>query len=227
MATRTATIRAVVETEAAAPTLLTIKPPRIAVLPLRIQGDAPLVLCKFSAKSRETMRANQAAGTTARTKKVREAKDFDAMYQNARHVSTEGWDGIPAAAFRAACVSACRLVGFKMTMAKLSVFVLPDGFDADEGVGLVKITKGLPRKFEAVGRNATGVTDIRVRPQWLPGWEAVPQIRFDQDQFTAADIVNLMARVGIQVGVGEGRPDSRNSPGQGWGTFAVLTGAND
>jgi hypothetical protein len=33
--------------------------------------------------------------------------------------------------------------------------------------------------------------------------------------------VNLFNRVGQQVGVGEGRPDSRNSAGMGMGLFNV------
>jgi hypothetical protein len=30
-----------------------------------------------------------------------------------------------------------------------------------------------------------------------------------------------MHRVGAQVGIGEGRPDSKNSTGMGWGTFEI------
>jgi hypothetical protein len=116
-------------------------------------------------------------------------------------------------------ISACRTVGFKMTVAKLSVFVLPDGFDKDDGTPLVKILKGTPRQHEGLVRLATGVADIRIRPMWAPGWEAEVRVRFDADQFTATDVAHLMMRVGMQVGVGEGRPDSKNSAGMGWGTF--------
>ena len=35
------------------------------------------------------------------------------------------------------------------------------------------------------------------------------------------DVTNLMQRVGMQVGIGEGRPDSRDSAGLGWGTFRL------
>ena len=47
-------------------------------------------------------------------------------------------------------------------------------------------------------------------------------MRYDADQFTAVDIANLMMRVGVQVGIGEGRPDSKTSTGMGWGTFEVI-----
>lgn len=39
--------------------------------------------------------------------------------------------------------------------------------------------------------------------------------------FSHNDIVNLMMRVGQQVGIGEGRPDSKNSAGMGWGLFDI------
>lgn len=200
----------------------TVTPPKMVVAQIHIRGTAPLVLCKFSAKSREQMRAKQAEGKTAKSRKATEPKQFDQIYEQARHISTAGRDGIPAAAFRAAMISACRLVGLKMTLAKLSLFIIPDAFDRDEGTGLVHITHGEPRVFESIGRNATGGPDIRVRPQWAPGWEAVVTVQWDADQFTPTDVLNLMARVGMQVGVGEGRPDSRDSAGQGWGTFMIM-----
>jgi hypothetical protein len=104
----------------------------------------------------------------------------------------------------------------------MSVFVVADGYD-EEGNGLVKITKGQPHMDVRAGRNANGGTDLRARPMWQEGWRARLTIRWDADQFTASDVVNLLARAGLQVGVGEGRPDSKMSAGCGWGQFTVLT----
>mgnify|MGYP001580518047 FL=1 len=56
---------------------------------------------------------------------------------------------------------------------------------------------------------------------WREGWEARVRIRYDGDQFSLADVSNLLARAGLQVGVGEGRADSKNSAGIGWGFFAM------
>jgi hypothetical protein len=36
------------------------------------------------------------------------------------------------------------------------------------------------------------------------------------------DMFNLISRVGEQVGIGAGRPDSKMSAGQGWGTFRLI-----
>lgn len=203
---------------------VTIAAPNFQTAAFTIEGSAPYVAHKFSQKARLTMMQKQAAGSTARGKKVREARDFEADYQSAMHVSADGWTGIPAPAFRNAMISACRAAGFVMTRAKLSVFVEPDGFDADDGTPLVRITKGEPEVHEGYARNETGVVDIRVRPMWREGWQAVVRVTFDADMLTVTDIANLLARAGLQVGVGEGRPDSKKSAGMGWGTFRIAEG---
>lgn len=204
---------------------VTISAPNFQVAEFTIVGDAPYVQNKFSAKAKEMMHQTQAAGSTARKGKQRQAKDFDEVYRQAQHVAHDGWHGIPAASFRAALISACRLVGFQMTKAKLAVFIIADGFDADEGTPLVRITKGEPQYVEHMVRNATGVADLRARALWREGWEARLRVRFDADLFTMADVANLLLRAGQQVGVGEGRPDSKQSTGMGWGTFAIRSEA--
>lgn len=199
-----------------------IKAPNIQAATFRIIGTAPLVQAKFSQKAKEMMMATQAAGSQAKSKKVREAKDFDSACDGSVHYSREGWVGIPAGAFRAAMISACRLVGFKMTLAKLSLFIEADGFDRDEGTPLVKLIAKAYRRVDLHVRNATGVIDIRSRPMW-DEWEADVRVRYDADQFSLTDVSNLMARVGQQVGLCEGRPDSKSSAGMGWGTFRLAS----
>ena len=198
-----------------------IAPQNIQTGHVWIIGTSPLVVHKFSDKAKRMIRDKQSAGSSASNKKKREAKNFDEVFEGARHKSFEGWDGIPAPAFRNACISACRLVGFKMTMAKLSIFVESDGFDETEGTPLVRIIGGEPRKLEAMVRLATGVCDISVRPQWIQ-WGAMIRIKYDRDQFTASDVANLIARAGLQVGICEGRPGSTNSNGVGWGCFRLA-----
>lgn len=200
--------------------LITISAPKFKTLLLEIEGIAPFMQAKFSAKTRQEMMSKMMAGSTAKSKKTREARDFDEDFRQAQHISEDGWVGIPAAAFRNACIDACRMVGFKMTHAKMSIFVEADGFDETDGTPLVKLIAGEPEKIEMAVRNATGVADIRVRPMWRK-WGAKIRIRFDEDQFTQQDVVNLLARAGQQVGVGEGRPYSRSSNGLGFGLFIV------
>jgi hypothetical protein len=199
-----------------------ISRPNFARTTLVLRGTAPFVANNFSHEARELMRAKQAAGSTGKKGTKREAKDFDACYRGSMHVTQDGKPGINSTAFRQAMISACRLVGFKMTMAKLAFKILPDAYDID-GCGIVLFTKGLPVKVEHAVRNETGVADIRARAMWEPGWEARLTVEYDQDMFTLADLVNLVWRAGAQVGIGAGRPDSHDSAGQGWGLFEVAT----
>lgn len=200
---------------------LTITAPKFAVLELKIRSTAPFVQLRFGEKSKNAIREKHAAGSVAGKGKKREPKDFNALYTDAMYQSAEGWRGFPAPAIRKAAISACRIVGFKMTLAKLGIFTIADGFDAKDGTPLVRFTKGEPQHCEHMVNNATGVPDIRVRAMW-PTWEAMLHIRYDAEMFTASDVANLIARVGMQVGIGEGRPDSKNSGGMDWGTFEIV-----
>lgn len=204
-----------------ASTPVVITPPDIRVIQLDIEGTSPLVINKFSAKAKELMMATQMAGSTAKSRKVREAKDFEDLYNGARHISTQGWDGIHAASFRNAAISACRAAGFVMTKAKLAIFVEPDGFDVDDMTPLVRITQGEPQMVVSPCRNASGVIDLRPRPTYFP-WAAQLRIKYDAGILTETDVVNLLARVGMQVGIGEGRPDSKQSAGVGNGLFRIV-----
>ena len=202
---------------------VTISAPKIKTATFEIVGVAPLVIHRFSAKTKNEMKMKMETGKAASSKKNREAKNTDDIYQEARYISKEGWDGFHAGAIRAALISACRLVGFKMTLAKLSVFVEADGWDAQEPqIPLIRIY-GKPQKQEDIARVETGQPYVTVRAAFYD-WSAKVKIRFDADQFTVDDIYNLLYRVGSQVGIGEGRPDSKKSCGMGWGLFDVKGG---
>jgi hypothetical protein len=198
---------------------VTITAPKIHTAEFKIIGTAPYIQLRFSEKAMNAMREKMELGSQATKKKARDARNFDEDFKQAQHISDEGWAGIPASAFRNAMISACRLVGFKMTIAKMSVFVLPDGFDKVDGVPLIKID-GTPEQHVMHARNATGVCDLRVRAKFWP-WSATVRVQYDADQFSATDAANLMNRVGSQVGIGEGRPDSKMTAGMGWGTFKL------
>lgn len=197
-----------------------IAAPKLRTAEFKIIGTSPLVQLRFSQKAMNAMVAKMEGGSQSKSKKVRTARDFNDDFEQAKHMSEEGWCGIPAGAIRAAMISACRLVGFKMTLAKLSVFVQADGIDKVDAVPLIRIYGGEPEPNTMAVRNSTGVLDLRCRPMWKE-WYLKPRITFDEDQFSITDISNLLMRVGQQVGLGEGRNDSRASAGLGWGCFKL------
>lgn len=199
---------------------VTIKAPNMQTAVFTIVGTAPLMTARFSKKAE--LMAKMAEGKSAASKKNRPARDFEQDAADAAYRSPDGWYGINAASFRNAMISACRLVGFKMTLAKLSVFIEPEGFDERDSTPLVRIDAPEYEVNTMHTRNATGVVDVRARPMWRPGWKAQLSIRWDADQFTVTDIANLLSRVGMQVGIGEGRPDSKSSAGLGFGLFELT-----
>lgn len=204
---------------------LVVSPPNFQDLQVTVRGTSALLQCRFSKKAQEQIRGKQAAGSVAAKGAKREARDFDADLMGALHVSESGWFGIPASAFRNACIEACRTAGFTMTRARMSIFILDEGKDSVDGIPLVRIISGPYERTEMMTRNATGVVDIRVRPMWRE-WSVNLKVRFDADQFSPTDVLNLLMRAGIQVGVGEGRPFSKNSNGMGFGTFTVEAGVD-
>jgi hypothetical protein len=199
-----------------------IPPPNIKGVSIRIRGTSPLVINKMSARVRKGLQEGQEEGSTTKSRKKRTPKDFKLLYEEAKHIADEGWCGIHAAAFRNASIDACRTVSLTMTSAKLALFVRGDGLDNDTMEPLVKITKGEPRMWIAPTRNATGVVDMRSRPMWKPGWEALVKMIYDADMLRDEDVINLMARAGMQVGIGEGRPNSKKSYGLGFGLFEIV-----
>ena len=200
---------------------LVIKAPAFQVAEFEIIGTAPLVIHRFSAKTKQEMKQKMETGKAASSKKNREAKNTDDTFQESRYISKEGWDGFHAGAIRSAMISACRLVGFKMTLAKLSLFVVNDGWDAKEPqIPLIRIY-GKAEKQEDIARVETGQPYVTIRAAFY-NWKSKLKIRWDADQFTIEDVYNLLIRVGMQVGLCEGRPDSKKSVGMGWGLFDVI-----
>lgn len=205
-------------------TQVTVAAPRISTAIFNVVGTSPLVLHHFSEKTRHKMEETHKAGSQARGKKVREARDFEADYEGAKYIAEKGgWCGIPAGAFRTAMIDVCRLTSVKMTFAKLSIFIEQDGFDKTSGTPIVRINGDAENHIAAV-RNASGVTDLRARPMWRK-WSVALKVRFDEDQFSLADVTNLLSRVGIQCGIGEGRHNSKASTGCGFGCFTLQGSA--
>ena len=98
-----------------------------------IEGTAPLVVHRIDKKVEESFHNKIVSGTTPKGKKTFEARDPDEICEAAKYIGQTGkekWDGFNASGIRLAMISACRLVGFKMTLAKLSIFVLEDGYVA-------------------------------------------------------------------------------------------------
>jgi hypothetical protein len=204
---------------ATAPTVqVRISPPNFQMAEFPIAGDI-LVIHRFSEKARKELAAKQLGLKLAGSGKVRTVQVAEDVCNAARYISPEGWDGFPASAIRKAMIRACSLVDVKMTLARMSIFTIQDGWDAAEPqIPLVRII-GKHTLQEDLGRVANGNPYVIWRPAYH-NWKARVRIRWDAKQFTLTDVTNLMSIVGQQVGLCEGRPSSE-SGGMGWGLFEI------
>ena len=203
-----------------------IEPLRQAILTVPIVGTAPLKILRFSKKTQEQVRQTQEAGSQAKSKKKRDPKNFEQAYEEAKYLCTqkEGkksvtWLGLNASGIRNGCIETCRMAGYAMTKAKMSIFAVEDGLDDLDSTPLVRI-HGEPEMSVDPVRNASGVIDLRPRVMFKE-WRMNIRIRFDESQFSPSDILNLLIRVGQQNGLGEGRPNGTNGNGTGNGLFLV------
>ncbi len=209
-----------------------IEPLRQAVLHLPIVGTTPLKVLRFSKKTQETIRATQEAGSQAKSKKKRDPKDFAKSYEEAKYLCTQKiggkavtWLGINASGVRNGAIETCRVAGFVMTKAKMSIFCDQDGFDDLDQTPLARVY-GDPEMSVDPVRNQSGVIDLRPRCMFRE-WKMILHLRFDESQFSATDVLNLMIRVGQQNGLGEGRPNGTNGSGTGNGIFSVDVNSKD
>lgn len=204
----------------AAEAKVVITPPKMARATVKIVGTAPYLQNRFSAENRDKMLETQKAGSAAkRTRKAKAPKDFEKVYRGSMHISQEGWHGIPATALRNAMIDACRLTEMDMIRAKMCIFIIAQGLDAENLEPLIKID-GKPQMHIERVKIGIASTDLAARALF-PKWSAKFEIEWDDDVFKAQDVVNLLARAGWQVGIGAGRPLSKTSGGTGKGTFKV------
>ena len=207
-------------------TMIKISEPNFQVGYVWVRGlkDVPYVAHAWGQKAQQEMRAKQEAGSLSLARgKKKAAKDFNALYEGARHRSADGWDGIPAMGFKNAILSVGKLLGIKSAYIKMCIFIISDGMDLDGYTPLVRIRKVNPEKFESMVRIGAMVktSDISVRAKYM-NWYARIAVRYDADFISAADIGKLLSRAGIQSGIGEGRATSTNSAGMGWGMFEIV-----
>lgn len=202
-----------------------ITPPNFKIIKLAIVGTAPLMTHRFSSKMRRQIEEKQTAKDA--TSKKREPKNYAEEFEAARYRSrTNGkrngsWDGVPCGAIRAAMISACRNVdGLSMVKAKGAFFILPQGYDKDDGTPLLRINGAEPVHDTRPVRLESGVADMRNRPRY-DDWSIDLEIQYDGDIVSETDVANLLARAGAQVGLCEMRPQAPNSFGGDFGTFTV------
>jgi hypothetical protein len=200
------------------------------VIQLPIQGVTPVIPHCWTEKSLRLMRDKQMseAGTL---RKKREPKDPDEeAEQSCYWLDLPGKDGdpvrygaIPAVAFKASMVAACReFEGITMVSAKVMFHVKGDG---DEQLVPLTLLPGsadpAPHVMrEDTPRNASGVADLRYRMAFFP-WAATLEIKFKASRITAESVTALVDAAGT-YGVGDWRPNSPKSDTGTYGQYEIY-----
>lgn len=179
-----------------------------------IIGTAPLITNRWSEKARQMMLDKQT--TSVRSKKP--PKDPVELFEAAKYTLPDGRCGMPASAFKAAIVHAARLVaGITQVQLKQTIRVL--GELDDRGEQIVPITYDQVIMREDTPRNASGVADLRYRPQYN-GWRAVLPVQIIEGQVDEGSLLALVDAAGVG-GVGEMRPTAPKSATGQYGTFEI------
>lgn len=183
------------------------------VFEVPIRGTSPLIVNRWSEKAKEMMLSAQQ--TKVRVKK--DPKDPVANFEAARYRLPNGVDGFPAVAFKAAIADATRFFDKSITkvLVKQSILVVGEGPDQLVPLEYESITM----REDAV-RNASGVADLRYRPQYWP-WTVNLKVRSIKGQFDYESLLALVDAAG-QGGIGEWRPSAPKSASGTFGTFEVA-----
>lgn len=222
---------------------------KFAEITFYIRGCAHLAIKRFDTKGpmeeEEITEDEDLKVVVSKNKKKKyEPHDFEKECNESRYISEAGWDGMNASAVRSAGLQAVKSLaqknketgttGISYDRFKMGFHVIPDGFDAKDGTPLIRIWGAPPKvwvtnvRFGPFGKK---VVDARSRPRWevkmdangniTDSWEMRIRIRVDTDLVPVNAMIELIERIGAEIGFGEGRPVTTNgdSVGLGYGLF--------
>jgi hypothetical protein len=182
---------------------------REVVIP--IKGVSPLIVHKWSEKAKREIADKQAGKAKNKKHDIREP---EADFEQAKHVSPEGWEGFPAAGFKAAMIRGAKMIGLVIKDTQTAFFIKADC----EETQLVRIN-GESRMRTDMVRVGMGSADIRYRPEY-PEWDADLQIEFNEGIISLDQIYQLVKAAGYGCGIGEVRPEKTKF---NYGRFELKT----
>lgn len=163
-----------------------------------IKSTSPLIVHKWSEKAKREI-ADKQAGKAKNKKHAIRIPEED--FEQAKHKSPQGWDGFPAAGFKAAMTRGAKMIGMVMKDTQTAFFVKADC----EETQLIHI-EGACRMRTDMVRVGMGSADIRYRPEY-PEWTADLTIEFNEGVVSLDQIYQLVKAAGYGCGIGEMRPE--------------------
>ena len=188
-----------------------------STLEIPITGVTPLIPHKWSEKAKRMMpgHPDKDAAKTVKGPKNPEEEADACLYYMPQEQGKAARIGMPATAFKAAIIGACRFFE-KPTMVEAKQMIFVEGEGPEQ---LVEITYGSMVLREDTPRNTNGSSDLRYRYA-LHDWTAVVQVHFPANIITGDSVVTLVD-AGGRGGIGDWRPSAPKSYTGTYGTWRV------
>lgn len=197
--------------------VIEILPIDIRLAEIKLVGDTPLIVHKWSEKAKREILEKQMKVTKNKGKDAKSpVADFiDSLYWlegEPKEKTEKGFGdavgsarfGFPATAFKASAVAA----GYRADVLKNKVIANGAFHILGEFVEIY----GIPHMREDMVRVGMGTADIRFRGEFQ-SWETKFMIRYNASVMSLEQIVNLFNLGGFACGVGEWRPEKGGTNG--------------
>ena len=204
--------------------IIEIKPINIVTTTVRIAGDTPLIMHRWSEKAKRMILEKQMKKTKSSAKEAKNPiEDFiESIYWmegKPSEYTEEAFEeackngarfGFPVTAIKQATISSAYRNGITKDMASLRGAF----FIAGEGSELLAEVKGCtPTMREDMVRVGMGVADIRFRGEFA-SWYMDLQVSYNANgAYTLDQIINLINVGGFSCGIGEWRPEKDGNYG--------------
>lgn len=198
---------------------IVIPPIQLNNATIKVVGDSPLIMHKWSEKAKREILDKQmkVAKTKGHDVKDPVADFITSMYWldgEPENMTEQGFEeaiasgkarfGFPSVAFKASAVSGGYRAGVTKNKTSMNAAFHIQG-------DMVEIN-GIPIMREDMVRVGMGTADIRFRGEF-PEWSALLPITYNAGAVSLEQIVNLFNLGGFAVGVGEWRPEKSGSYG--------------
>jgi len=206
---------------------VTIQIPEIKIqrAKIKIVGDSPLLVCKFSEKAKREMLSKD----MKKAKKIKETKNPFAEFMHSLHWITKEPDtedktpeecqkifeeelkngakfGFPATGIKQSAISAMYRSGLSKNK------VMLQGLFHIEGK-LVEIKGDLSMNEEVARNPSTGAAMILYRGEYAKGWTAEFSVIYKKDNVSLEQIIQMINLGGFDVGIGEWRVEKSGNYG--------------
>ena len=204
--------------------IIEIKPINIVTTTVRIAGDTPLIMHRWSEKAKRMILEKQMKKTKSSAKEAKNpVEDFiESIYWmegKPTEYTEEEFDeacrngarfGFPVTAIKQATISSAYRNGITKDMASLrgAFFIAGDGSEL-----LAEVKGCTPTMREDMVRVGMGVADIRFRGEFA-NWYMDLQVSYNANgAYTLDQIINLINIGGFSCGIGEWRPEKDGNYG--------------